>query len=68
MKYILGIIATILMIWSMLEKNNPSYKVYVQGVAVALFFYLMMQLMNKTPSKHEESDKQDNNTTNNGEE
>lgn len=55
MKYVLGILASILMIWSLLDKENNEYKVYVQVVAVALFFYIMMRLMNKTPSKNDNS-------------
>lgn len=60
MKYILGIVATLLMIWSLLDKEKQDYKVYVQVIAVALFFFVMMQLMDKMPSKKEESNKDDN--------
>lgn len=60
MKYILGIVATCLMIWSLLDKENQEYKVYVQVVAVALFFFVMMRLMDKMPSKNEESNEDDN--------
>ena len=60
MKYIIGIIATCFMIWSLLDKENQDYKVYVQVVAVALFFFVMMRLMDKLPSKKEESNKEDN--------
>lgn len=58
MKYILGILASILMIWSLLDKENNQYKVYIQVLAVGLFFYIMMRLMNKTPSKYDQ--KKDN--------
>jgi len=61
MKYVLGIIATALMIWSLLDKENPEYKIYVQVVAVALFFYVMMQLMDKMPSKKDESQSNEEN-------
>lgn len=61
MKYILGIIATALMVWSLLDKENQAYKVYVQVVAVVLFFYVMMQLMDKTPSKNDNQDKKNEN-------
>lgn len=60
MKYILGIVATCLMIWSLLDKENQEYKVYVQVVAVALFFFVMMRLMDKMPSRNEESNEDDN--------
>lgn len=60
MKYILGIVATSLMIWSLLDKENQEYKVYVQVVAVALFFFVIMRLMDKMPSKNEESNKDNN--------
>lgn len=60
LKYILAIVATSLMIWSLLDKENQDYKVYVQVVAVALFFFVMMRLMDKMPSKNEESNKENN--------
>lgn len=60
MKYILGIVATLLMIWSLLDKENQDYKVYIQVIAVALFFFVMMQLMDKLPGKKEKSNKEEN--------
>ena len=43
------------MIWSLLDKENNQYKVYIQVLAVGLFFFIMMRLMNKTPSKHDQT-------------
>lgn len=60
MKYVLGSIASALMIWCLLDKENQEYKVYVQVVALFLFFYVMMRLMNKTPSKNQKVERKDN--------
>jgi len=64
MKYILGIIASALMIWSLLDKDNGEYKVYIQVIAVVLFFYVMMRLMDKTPSKNDKSENKEDNKIN----
>lgn len=60
MKYILGIIGTSIIIWSLLDKQESEYKIYIQVLGVILFFYVMMQLMDKTPSKNESSNDKDN--------
>lgn len=57
MKYVLGIVASALMIWSLLDKEDNEYKIYVQVLALLLFFYVMMRLMNKTPSKKQDASK-----------
>lgn len=59
MKYTLGIIASALMIWSLLDKENNEYKVYVQVLALFLFFFVLMRLMDKTPSKKDDFAKDD---------
>lgn len=56
MKYILGIIATALMIWSLLDKSHTEFKIYAQIVGVILFFYVMMRLMDKTPSNFDKKE------------
>ena len=61
MKYILGIIGTGLIIWSLLDKEESESKIYIQVVAVIVFFYVMMRLMDKTPSKNQNLDKKEEN-------
>lgn len=61
MKYLLYIIAFVLMLWALIEQTADKPNIYVQIAAVIVFFYLMMKLMDKAPSKFEEqpNDSQD---------
>lgn len=54
MKTILYIVAFGLMIWALIEQTTEHPNIYIQIVAIVVFFYLMMQLMNRTPGKNEE--------------
>lgn len=54
MKYLLYIVAFILMIWALIEQTTDQPNIYVQIAAVIVFFYLMMKLMDKAPSKFDE--------------
>lgn len=51
MKYILAIVAALCMLGSFFVDDQQPYGIYMKVVAIALFFYVMMQLMDKTPSK-----------------
>lgn len=65
MKILLYLAAFGLMIYALIEQTKEQPNIYIQVIAVAVFFVLMRNLMNKTPSnfenksnneKHEERD------------
>lgn len=61
MKFLIYIAAFGLMFWALMEQTKSQPNIYIQIIAVVVFFILMMYLMNKTPSNTNE----DNNQTNN---
>ncbi len=50
MKYLVYILGFGLMLWALFEQTKEQPNIYIQIVAVVVFFLLMMQLMNKIPS------------------
>lgn len=61
MKFIIYLVAFALMIWALIEQTNSQPNIYIQIIAVAVFFFLMMYLMNKTPSNSDKNNNQPNN-------
>jgi len=53
MKIILIIGAFALMIWALIEQTKEKPNIYIQVIAVIIFFFFMRNLMNKTPSNFE---------------
>ncbi len=51
-KYIYVVIAVVFMIWALSQQANGNAQIWVQVVAVALFFGLMATLMSKTTSNN----------------
>lgn len=53
MKYkslIYGLVVIGLMIWALMEQASEHPRIWVQVIGVAVFFYAMARLMQKTPS------------------
>lgn len=48
-----------LMIWALIEQTRENPNIYIQIGAVVVFFFMMRNLMNKTPSNFEQNN--DNN-------
>ena len=53
MKILLYLAAFGLMIYALIEQTKEQPNIYIQVIAVAVFFVLMQNLMNKTPSNFE---------------
>lgn len=53
MKTLTYIIAFGLMFWALMEQTSENPNIYIQILAVIVFFFLMMRLMDKTPGKGE---------------
>lgn len=53
MKILLYLAAFGLMIYALIEQTKEQPNIYIQVIAVAVFFVLMRNLMNKTPSNFE---------------
>lgn len=53
-KSIYVVIAIVFMIWALTQQANGNAQIWVQVVAVVLFFGLMARLMSKTPSTNKE--------------
>ncbi|MDR2222849.1 MAG: hypothetical protein LBE34_08910 [Flavobacteriaceae bacterium] len=57
-KIVLALVALFFMGWALMEQTKTEPNIWVQVIGVALFFYVMMRLMAKTPSnfasKHQE--------------
>lgn len=60
MKFLIYIVAFGLMIWALVEQTKQQPNIYIQIVAVLVFFFLMMYLMNKTPSNSDKKNNQPN--------
>ncbi len=50
MKFLIYIAVFGLMFWALVEQTKSQPNIYIQIIAVLVFFFLMMYLMNKTPS------------------
>ncbi|WKW45814.1 hypothetical protein P3875_08455 [Myroides sp. JBRI-B21084] len=50
MKIVLYIVAFALMIWALIEQTQNKPNIYIQIVAIVVFFFVMKDLLNKTPS------------------
>ncbi|HLW62722.1 MAG TPA: hypothetical protein VKY33_04905 [Flavobacterium sp.] len=54
MKYLFYFLGFGLMIWALIEQTKDQPNIFIQMAAVLVFFYIMMRLMNKTPSNFKE--------------
>ncbi|UUC45403.1 hypothetical protein [Flavobacterium cerinum] len=45
--------------WALYEQTQPNPNIWVQIVAVVIFFYGMMKLMEKVPGKNQEEEERD---------
>ncbi len=61
MKFLIYIAVFGLMFWALVEQTKSHPNIYIQIVAVLVFFFLMMYLMNKTPSNSDKNNNQPNN-------
>lgn len=61
MKFLIYIAVFGLMFWALIEQTKDQPNIFIQIVAVAVFFFLMMYLMNKTPSNSDKNNNQPNN-------
>lgn len=59
MKYLFYFLGAGLMIWALIEQTKDQPNIIVQIAAVLVFFYIMMRLMNKTPSNFKEDSNSD---------
>lgn len=59
MKYLFYFLGAGLMIWALIEQTKDQPNIIVQIAAVLVFFYVMMRLMNKTPSNFKEDSNTD---------
>lgn len=55
MKILLYIIAFGLMFWALIEQTKSQPNIYIQIIAVVVFFFLMRNLMSKIPSADEQN-------------
>lgn len=53
-KIVYIVIAVLFMVWALAQRANGNVQIWVQVVAVGLFFALMAKLMSKTPSNSQE--------------
>jgi len=60
MKFIVYLAAFALMFWALMEQTNDQPNLYIQIISVLVFFFLMMYLMNKTPSNNNKNDNESN--------
>lgn len=61
MKFLIYIAVFGLMFWALVEQTKSQPNIYIQIVAVLVFFFLMMYLMNKTPSNFNKDNDEQNN-------
>jgi len=61
MKILLYIVAFGVMIWALIEQTKTHPNIYIQIIAVLIFFFLMRNLMSKTPSNTNEQNNDINN-------
>ena len=61
MKFLIYIAAFVLMFWALIEQTQEQPNIYIQIIAVIVFFLLMMYLMNKTPSNSDKDNEHKNN-------
>jgi len=64
MKYLVYLLGFGLMLWALIEQTKEQPSIYLQIVAVVVFFLLMMRLMGKIPSndKRDINSNEDENT------
>lgn len=64
MKYLVYFLGFGLMLWALIEQTKEQPNIYLQIIAVVVFFLLMMRLMAKIPSnnKRDVNSKEDENT------
>ena len=55
MKSIIYLAGFVLMIWALIEQTREKPNVFIQIFAVVVFFFMMMKLMNKTPSNFDKN-------------
>ena len=55
MKSIIYLAGFVLMIWALIEQTREKPTVFIQIFAVVVFFFMMMKLMNKTPSNFDKN-------------
>lgn len=60
MKILLYLGAFGLMIYALMEQTKEHPNIYIQIIAVAVFFVLMRNLMDKTPGKFDSNHKDQN--------
>ncbi|MBA5791799.1 hypothetical protein H1R17_11290 [Flavobacterium sp. xlx-214] len=58
MKILVYIVSFALMFWALLEQTKEKPNLIIQIIAVAVFFFLMMRLMDKTPGKFDKNEQQ----------
>ncbi len=56
MKSLIYLAGFALMIWALIEQTREKPNVFIQILAVVVFFFMMMKLMNKTPSNFDKSE------------
>lgn len=61
MKFLIYIAVFGLMFWALAEQTKSQPNIYIQIIAVLVFFFLMMYLMNKTPSNSDKNNNHPNN-------
>ena len=61
MKFLIYIVVFGLMFWALVEQTKDQPNIYIQIIAVAVFFFLMMYLMNKTSSNSDKNNNEANN-------
>jgi len=59
MKYLFYLAAFGLMFWALIEQTREHPNIYVQIIAVIVFFFMMMRLMNETPSNYNKNENED---------
>lgn len=59
MKYLFYLAAFGLMLWALAEQTREHPNIYVQIIAVIVFFFMMMRLMNQTPSNYNKKENED---------
>lgn len=45
--------------WGLYEQTQPHPNIWIQVIAVVIFFYGMMRLMAKVPSENQEREEED---------
>lgn len=59
MKYLFYSVAFGLMLWTLVEQTREHPNLYIQIVAVIVFFFTMMRLMNQIPGNDSKKEHED---------